>query len=167
MLSEYDRMIRSLERQKTRSEQHPEWNLADKISRLRRYAEQVSVGCADEKKTLGPRPPSPEAEPIIGNEDKTLQHAKIVVNWFYDTCWDIISEFVLSGAESLSYAPDEQGYLSRIDNAFKEVLFEAIVDLPATENATIQALTEKSYKIWKENRRLLCDFKRPLREIIL
>lgn len=90
MLSQYDLMISSLERQKTRSEQHPEWSLADKISRLRRYAEQVSVGCAEEKKTLGPRPLRPEVEPIIGNEDKTLQYAKNRINWFYDRCWDII-----------------------------------------------------------------------------
>lgn len=50
MLFEYGWMIRSLEHQKTMSERHPEWNLAEEISRLRRYAEQVSVGCAEEKK---------------------------------------------------------------------------------------------------------------------
>lgn len=159
MLFEYGWMIRSLEHQKTMSERHPEWNLAEEISRLRRYAEQVSVGCAEEKKTLGPGPQPPKVEPIIGTEDKTLQYAKNRINWFYDTCWEIIEEFVLSGAESLSYMPDSQGYLAQIDNEFKEV-FEAIIDLPASENATIQALTEKSYKIWKECRRLLCDSKR-------
>lgn len=155
MLFEYDMMIGSLEHQKTMSERHPEWNLADEISRLCRYADQVSVGCAEETKALGPRPQAPKVEPIIGNEDKTLQHAKESLNWLYDICWDIISEFVLSGAKSLRYVPDQGGYLSRIDGTFKDVLFEAIIDLPATENATIQALTKKSYNIWKESRRLL------------
>lgn len=162
----YRLMMGSFEFWEAASEEHPEWNLAEEIARLRRYADQVAVGCADDKTTLDPcHPPASVAEAVVGDEEPNLRQAKRMVFSFYQTCNGIISEFVVRRAESLSYRPDEKGYLPKIDNGFKEA-FEDIILLPKTDNATIQDLTRRLYDIWKESRRLLCDYRPPMRSII-
>lgn len=116
-------------------------------------------GCAEDMETLGSHPPPSVLPDIVGDEEETLRYAKDYLRWFYKHCAGVISEFVTGGAHSLSHVDDDEGYLTKIDNGFKEV-FEAITCLPRTENANIQDLTDKSYEIWKECRRLLLDFRR-------
>lgn len=156
VLEEYDSMIKIFQEKEATSQKHPEWHLADEIARSRSYFEQVTDGYAEAKKTLGPRPPASVIPSTIGDEKTTLGWARYSVEHFYDTCVDVISEFVLCGADL--YMGAHERYLTQVDNGFKET-FENIIQLPRTENATIQDLTQKLYDIWKENRRLLCDFK--------
>lgn len=158
LLGEYDLMIQRFKYKEATSDQHPEWHLADEIARLRSYFEQIADGCAQDKKTLGPRPPPSVIPSTDGDLETTLGYAQSQVTNFYGTCCDIMTEFVITGADWRCDLVDQKGFVPKIDDAFK-FAFEGIIGLPRTENSTVQDLTQKLYAIWKENRRLLCEFK--------
>ncbi|KAK7711733.1 hypothetical protein SLS63_012572 [Diaporthe eres] len=146
-------MIRQFQNAEGDSERNPEWHLTDDIARLRSYFEQVANGCAEARETLRPRPPLSVTN---GDRESALGIAQLAVNRFYDTCKDATMDFLVSGKDPCD-VDESEGFLPKVDNAFKEA-FEEIIQLPRTENATIKDLTEKSYEIWKESRRLLCEY---------
>lgn len=156
VLRGYDNMMLEFKMAEDDSVQHPEWHLTDEIARLRSYFEQVADGCAEAKKNWNSRPPPNVMPSMVGGEDKELLHAKSMIRHLYETCDEIISDFVFSGLRSGSYLDDPGGYLSRVDTAFQDA-FEIIIHLPEHENETIRDFTKKSYKIWAETRRLLCE----------
>lgn len=100
--------------------------------------------------------------PIIdGDEDEKLDDAKGTTHCCYYIYAEIIEEFVfIGGAKSHRHAPDKYNYLQTVDSEFKDS-FEKIMCLPKTEISATQDLMKQSCDIWKESRRLLCDFERP------
>lgn len=165
MIFSYDLVMKTFQKWEAASKEHPEWNLAEELSRLRRYADQITIGCAEEKNMLGPDPPPSVVEPIVGDEDMTLQGAKSGVLFFYGTCHEVISEYVGSEGTSVMCKPDAKKVLDGIEREFTSAL-EDIMDLPKTQNATFRDLTQRLYDIRKETRRLLCDFKPRFRFIV-
>lgn len=157
VLKEYDKMIKEFQKKKAFIEQHPGWRLADDIAGLQRYFDQVADGCAEAKETLGSRPPPSVVPHIASNEEKMVRDAILKVEELYYRCESVINQFLHLAVPFARYREHAGGCLPKVDNAFKET-FEAIIGLPGIENATIKDLIEKSYDIWKENRRLLCEF---------
>lgn len=160
----YDILMETLQRYEAASHEHPEWNLAEQLSRLRRYAEQVTVGCAEEKEILGPDPPHSVVEPIVGDEERTLRNAKFQIRRFYDTCRDVISGFMFTDMDSIRCKSDKEKVLKQIDTNFTDAI-DHIMAIPKTQNAAFRDLTQRLYDIRKETLRLLCDFEHPLRHI--
>lgn len=158
VLERYDNMIKEFKKIEATIGKHPEWQLADEIARLRRYFEQVADGCSEAKKAGDLRPPPSVVPHIASNEEEMLRNAKLKVEELYDKCEYTITQFLHNGVPSGRYHEHAEEYLPNVDNYFKET-FEAIIRLlPGIENETIKNLTEKSYEIWKETRRLLCEF---------
>lgn len=154
----YDETIDQFDRSQTASDEHPEWNLANDLSRLRRYFDEVADGCADE--LLGPRPPLSVIPDIVFDENATLRAAKNETIGCYDHCYEVISQWFDKGALSLKLGDDPEGWLPMVDNAFKEA-FEKITLLSPNNHEKIQDLAKKSYELWRETRRLLYDFTPP------
>lgn len=157
-LRRYDWTIYEFQRQQDASDQHPEWDLADELSRLRRYFDQIADGCAEE--SHGPRSPPSVVPEILSAEGSAVVNAKRDTIAFYDTCYDVISEWFNNGAHSLRNRDDHEGDLPMVDNAFKEA-FEKITSLSKDEYETIQDLIKRLYELWSETRRLLFDFTPP------
>lgn len=157
----YDSGIDEFEKWQAMSEENPNWNLADSISRSRRHYDQISITCAEDKRTLGPHP-SPLILPVIvGDEEKTLKKAKQAVIWLYQYCADFISEHMRRlGVLPIRPENDEHGYLWQIDCSFEEAM-DAINSTVKPENATLQDLSNKSCRIWRETRRLMCEHQLP------
>lgn len=170
LTQEHDTVIENFTREQALSEQHPEWHLAEEISRSRRYFDQVTSSCAEMKEALrrddsnGGAIVLPE---VNSGEDPALIRAKEKTITCYDECHEIVRSHVPAGAETLDrWNPDTDGDLLNVDSAFRDAL-NAILDLPKIENATIQDLTKTSYEIWNEIRRVLCEFKRSQRTVDL
>lgn len=155
VLRRYDEAIREFHYRQVASEEHPEWNLAGEISKLRRYFEQIADGRAEG--VLGPRLPFTDRSDIVGDEHTTLLDAKNATIRCYDLCYDMISDWAVEGMESLTYQKDTRGKLRRVDDAFKNAVEKTNL-LSAAEDRIIEDLTKSSYEIWKETRRILYDF---------
>lgn len=164
MLVIHDLTSEEIRKWEAKSKENPEWQLAAEISKLKRYFEQVADGCAKDEKSLGLRPPSPVLPEYPGDMGSAQRRAHVSIHDFYDTCHRVIEEFVRNGAKSLSRQPDHQGHLALVDNAYKET-FETVLLVGDTNHRTIQHLNKKSYDIWAECRRLLCEFRRPFRGV--
>lgn len=164
MLVIHDLTSEEIRKWEAKSKENPEWQLAAEISRLQGYFEQVADGCAKDKKSLSRRPPRHVLSIYPGDRETAYGRAHVSIHDFYDTCHNVIEEFVRNGAKSLSREPDRQGHLAMIDNAYKET-FETVLLVGDTNHRTIQHLNKKSYEIWAECRRLLCEFQRPFRGV--
>lgn len=161
VLKQYDRTMECLQHFEARGEGHPEWHLAEHISGIRSYLDQTAEFCDEAKQTLGPHSPPDIVPDIVENEDETLRIAKQAAIQCYDDCFTfVVAEWILRGARTLSGQADPEGWLQQVDDAFVKA-FAKITLLPNSENAEVQDLVQKSYRIWKESRRLLCDFRRP------
>lgn len=147
------------------SEKHPEWELTEKMSKLWRYFNQVSDRCMDDEGIPGIRLLSPVLPDNLDIQKSALWMAKIRTGSCYSACCKVVRQCVRNGAVPLSGTKDHEGSLQRVDKVFKEAV-DAILLLGSHENSTIQGLMQQSYECWKESRRLLCDFKRPPREVI-
>jgi hypothetical protein len=161
----YNHAMGRFEEWQAKSEQHQEWHLAEPISWLRRYFDQVTCSCADDKNTLGPRPPSSVLPNITDNEETTLREANEGIVSLYELCVDLINDYGMPPDLPLGPQNDPKDYLSRIDEEFREAI-DGINSISTAGNATIQDLTAKSCGIWKETRRLMCDYREPLPFII-
>lgn len=154
----YDETIDQFDRSQTASDEHPEWNLANELNRLRTYFDEVADGCADE--VLGPRTPLSAIPDIVFDESATLRAAKSETITGYDSCYAVISQWFDKGAHSLKMGYDPEEWLPIVDNAFKEA-FEKTTLLSPHNHETVQDLAKKSYELWRETRRLLHDFSPP------
>jgi hypothetical protein len=150
------------------SNKHPEWNVAEKISKLRRYFYQVSNRSMDDEGLPGvhlPAPTMPDTGACGSADGSPLLRAKVNTYLCYRLCCEVVREYMRNGAVPLGRTGDHQGYLPKVDAAFKQA-FNVIIRLESHENATIQRLMQQSLDCWKESRRLLCDFRRTPRGVV-
>ncbi|KAG8156873.1 hypothetical protein KVR01_013286 [Diaporthe batatas] len=161
----YDMGIKCFQKWQAKSEENPGWNLADSITWMRKYFDQISITCAEDKRTLGPYPSDSILPVIVGDEEESLKIAKEAVLTLYESCTDCVSENVWTDEPPLHHNNDPDGSLTCIDEALKDAM-DAINSIKKAEGASIQDLSDKSYRIWREARRLLCEYERPLVFII-
>lgn len=147
-------------------EQHPEWHLAEQISKLRKYFDQVAIDCAEEKNAMARVDPYVDflLEEIFGDEEKAVREAKEECAVCFGMFEQYIEEHVNSGAGNLTARHDPDGVLPNVDKEYRTAL-EAIKLIPESETEETQKLTTSLDRVWKETLRLLCEF-RPPRQVL-
>lgn len=158
----YRETIKEFKKFQSVDEQRPEWHLAEHISKLRKYFDQVAIDCAEEKNAMARADPYVDyvLEEVIGDELQAVQSAKHKISSCFGLFEEDIEEHLYSGADNLSARHDPCGLLPKIDADYREAL-DAITLIPESEKEAIQTLTTSLDRIWKETRRLLCEFHPP------
>lgn len=150
-------LIQSFRRARNDSEQHPEWCLDEYISRMRREFDATAQGYVNDIEDWRTEPPRSVVPHNVFTDNTTLGNAKDEIYGFYELCLELISSWSGDHHHGYDWEADEYHYLVSVDKYFQDT-FGKIVLLPRAENATVQDPVKKTFEIWKETRRLLCEY---------